>query len=138
MKTLTKLELSAALNVSRPTLDAWIRDGLPVLATPVANRRFGYQFDLPTVRRWIKKRDAAIQAARPSLEYRIFEAVHREFWNLSRPLMRPDDLRLVRDGCRDTDDLIRVGYRMGKSIGARLSQLADDMWLAEHPEDAPE
>lgn len=132
---LTKQDLAKRLGVSRPTLDSLVAEGMPVVSTPATNRKQGYRFDAVACEKWFSARQKRIADCQPSLQSRIFSALHKEFWSLSRPLMRPDDLRLVRDGCRTTDDLIRTGFRMGKSIGKRLEELADTLWLAEHPED---
>lgn len=131
----SKIQCCEALGCTRPTLDKWIKAGLPVIAPPDGNRRMGYKISVSAARRWLKKRNAAIKASQPTLEQRIFEAVRKEWWSLCRPLMRPDDLRLCRDRCRTTDDLIRSGYRMGKSIGYRLEQLSIGMFVEEYPDD---
>jgi phage terminase Nu1 subunit (DNA packaging protein) len=140
--TLNKQQLAAALGVSRPTIDAWIKEGLPVAGTPATNRRQGYRFNLDECRRWQKRRDSAIQQEtedrRGDIHQRIYEAVRREFWTLARPLLRPDDLRLIRDKCRDTDALIETSRRLSKAMHRRLVELADAMWIAEHPEDGPD
>jgi hypothetical protein len=102
----------------------------------------GYRIDIAAARRWQKRRDSAIQQEtedrRGDIHQRIYEAVRREFWTLARPLLRPDDLRLIRDKCRDTDALIETSRRLSKAMHRRLVELADAMWIAEHPEDGPD
>jgi phage terminase Nu1 subunit (DNA packaging protein) len=140
MNIVDKQTAAKALNVSRPTLDKLISQGLPLLSGWSANRKCGCRIDLDAARAWLESRQAAQKAERDErrgdIHDRIYEAVRTEFWNLARPLLRPDDLRLVRDGCRDTEQLIETSRRLSKNMHRRLVQLADDLWIQEHPQDA--
>lgn len=140
MTLMDKQTAAAALKVSRPTLDKLIAEGLPVVSAWKANRNCGFKIDIDAARAWLESRQVAQRAERDErrgdIHERIFEAVRKEFWSLARPLFRPDDLRLVRDSCKNTDQLIETSRRLSKNMHRRLIQLADNMWLAEHPEDA--
>lgn len=140
MNLMDKQTAAATLGVSRPTLDKYIGQGLPVESGWQGNRKCGCRLDLDAVRAWMEQRNAALKADRDErrgdIHDRIYEAVRKEFWTLARPLLRPDDLRLIRNRCKDTDQLIETSRRLSKNMHRRLVQLADQMWIREHPEDA--
>lgn len=50
-KTLSKIDLAAALGVSTQTLDQWLGRGMPYVSKPGAGSR-SYSFDLSEVLRW--------------------------------------------------------------------------------------
>lgn len=50
-KTLSKIDLAAALGVSTQTLDQWLGRGMPYVSRPGAGSR-AYRFDLSEVLRW--------------------------------------------------------------------------------------
>ena len=74
-KTLTKIELAAALDVSTQTLDAWLARGMPFERRPGAGART-YAFDLAAVLRWRLDYERA-QAAAATDETDIDEAKRR-------------------------------------------------------------
>ena len=125
---LDKQNLAKRLGISRPTLDQWVAQGLPVASSPATNRRQGYKFCTDAVDGWLAARKQQRAAQQPSLENRIFAALYREFWALARSLWRPEDLAIIRHGCRTPADLIRAGFRTGRSIGLRLEELEEQLF----------
>lgn len=143
---LNKSQLARALNVSEPTVDRWIADGLPVLSAGTNGR--SYEFQLSECFAWRKAREAerkaeddaaerAVQEMRlalvggktgsteqalPPKERRELYAAEREYMEMARTrgeLVRYDDMVEVLDGALSA---VRAGLEaMPDRIGRELS-----------------
>jgi phage terminase Nu1 subunit (DNA packaging protein) len=68
---LNKSQLARALNVSEPTIDRWIGDGLPVLTAGTNGR--SYEFQLSECFAWRKAREAEREAENDAAERAVQE-----------------------------------------------------------------
>lgn len=143
---LNKSQVARALNVSEPTIDRWITDGMPVLSAGTNGR--SYEFQLSECYAWRKAREAdrkaeddaaerAVQEMRlalvggkagtteqalPPRERRELYAAEREYMNMAQArgeLVRFDDMVDVLDGVLSA---VRAGLEsMPDRIGRELS-----------------
>lgn len=157
---LNKSQLARALNVSEPTIDRWIADGMPVLSAGTNGR--SYEFQLSECYAWRKAREAerkaeddaaerAVQEMRlalvggkagtseqalPPRERRELYAAEREYMNMAQQrgeLVRFDDMVDVLDSVLSA---VRAGLeampdRIGRELSLTTPQVLVVVRLAE-------
>ena len=157
---LNKSQLARALNVSEPTVDRWIGDGMPVLSTGTNGR--SYEFQLSECYAWRKAREAereaendaaerAVQEMRlalvggkagtseqalPPRERRELYAAEREYMQMAQArgeLVRFDDMVDVLDGALAA---VRAGIeampdRLGRELSLTTPQVLVAVRLAD-------
>lgn len=131
IRLVSKQNCALALGISRPTLDRYIADGLPVCAVPATNRKQGFLIDLDAAQRWYGGLQHSREAAKPPREVVIFDAAWKRWWTVCHGLMSPENLSMVRSNCRTLDDLIRTARQMTRKGARELEALITRMQGAE-------
>ena len=126
-RLVSKQDAALALGISRPCLDRYISQGLPVAQRPAGNRNTGYLTDLDTALLWLGAFRQRRAVEKPPLEVRIFEAAQKRWWTLTAGLMCPADRSMIRESCLTTNDLIQSAYRFSRKAGRELEALVERM-----------